>query len=49
MYYSRAGGEVVALGFQQHPIYGALEMDGRWEEGFEEPWPLIGTSDVQGG
>lgn len=49
MYYSRAGGEVVALGFQQHPIYGTLEMDGRWEEGFEEPWPLIGTPDVQGG
>lgn len=49
MYYSRAGGEVIALGFQQHPIYGTLEMDGRWEEGFEEPWPLIGTPDVQGG
>ena len=49
MYYSRAGGEVVALGFQQHPVYGLLEMDGRWEEGFQEPWPLIGTPDVQGG
>ncbi|MEQ9288011.1 MAG: c-type cytochrome [Cyclobacteriaceae bacterium] len=49
MYYSRAGGEVVALGFQQHPVYGTLEMDGRWEEGFEQPWPLIGTPDVQGG
>jgi glucose/arabinose dehydrogenase len=49
MYYSRAGGEVIALGFQQHPVYGLLEMDGRWKEGFQEPWPLIGTPDVQGG
>jgi mono/diheme cytochrome c family protein len=24
-------------------------MEGRWEEGFEEPWPIIGTPDVQGG
>jgi mono/diheme cytochrome c family protein/glucose/arabinose dehydrogenase len=49
MFYSRAGGEVVALGFQQHPVYGTLEMEGRWPEGFEEPWPIIGTPDVQGG
>ncbi|SOE22895.1 Glucose/arabinose dehydrogenase, beta-propeller fold [Spirosomataceae bacterium TFI 002] len=49
MYYSRAGGEVVALGFQQHPIYGNLEMDGRWADDFEQPWPIIGTPDVQGG
>jgi len=49
LYYSRAGGEVVALGFQQHPTYGLLEMDGRWPEDFEEPWPIIGTPDVQGG
>lgn len=49
MYYSRAGGEVVALGFQQHPIYGNLEMKGRWADDFEQPWPIIGTPDVQGG
>jgi len=49
MYYSRAGGEVVALGFQQHPSYGILEMEGRWADDFEEPWPIIGTPDVQGG
>ena len=49
LYYSRAGAEVVALGFQQHVRYGSLEMEGRWEEGFEEPWPIIGTPDVQGG
>lgn len=48
-FYSRAGSEEVALCFQQHAQYGALEMEGRWEEGFEEPWPIIGTPDVQGG
>lgn len=49
MFFSRAGGEIPALGFQQHPIYGALEMDGRWDESFMEPWPLVRTLDVQGG
>lgn len=49
LFYSKAGGEVIALGFQQHPRHGRLEMDGRWEKGFEEPWPIIGTPDVQGG
>ncbi|MFY0625813.1 MAG: c-type cytochrome [Reichenbachiella sp.] len=49
MYYSSAGGEVPALGFQIHPKYGALELNNRWEEGFVEPWPIIGTPDVQGG
>ncbi len=49
LFYSRAGGEVVASAFQQHAVYGPLEMEGRWAEGFEEPWPIIGTPDVQGG
>lgn len=48
-FYSRAGGEQVAVSFQQHAVYGGLELEGRWEEGFEEPWPIIGTPDVQGG
>ena len=49
MYYSRAGTEVPALGFQQHPIYGNLEMEGRWEEEFLQPWPIVGSIDAQGG
>ncbi|UXP32040.1 HEAT repeat domain-containing protein [Reichenbachiella agarivorans] len=49
MYYSSAGGEVPALGFQIHPVYGDLEMKGKWEEGFEKVWPVVGTPDVQGG
>ncbi len=49
IYYSSAGGETPALGYQQHPYYGTLEMEGKWEEGFEKVWPIIGTPDVQGG
>ncbi|CDF79825.1 cytochrome c-containing protein [Formosa agariphila KMM 3901] len=49
LFYSSAGGEVPALGYQQHPVYGNLEMPGKWEEGFEAVWPIIGTPDVQGG
>ncbi len=49
LFFSRAGAEVPALGFQQHPIYGGLEMEGKWDESFMEPWPLVGTLDAQGG
>ncbi|GAA4238386.1 hypothetical protein GCM10022291_28660 [Postechiella marina] len=48
-YYSSAGGENPALGFQQHPTYGNLELQGQKTEGFEAVWPIIGTPDVQGG
>lgn len=49
LFFSRAGAEVPALGFQQHPVYGGLEMKGAWEESFMEPWPIVGTPDAQGG
>jgi mono/diheme cytochrome c family protein len=49
LFFSRAGAEVPALGFQQHPVYGSLEMEGRWNESFMEPWPIVGTLDAQGG
>ncbi len=49
LYYSSAGGENSALGFQQHPYYGNLELKNQKEEGFEAVWPIIGTPDVQGG
>jgi mono/diheme cytochrome c family protein len=49
LFFSRAGAEIPALGFQQHPIYGSLEMKGKWDSTFMEPWPLIGTTDAQGG
>lgn len=49
LFFSRAGAEVPALGFQQHPIYGGLEMEGHWDESFMVPWPIVGTLDAQGG
>ena len=49
LFYSRAGGETVASNFQQHAVYGPLDMEGRWADDFEQPWPIIGTPDVQGG
>jgi len=49
IFYSRAGAEVPALGFQQHPSYGSLELPGKWDESFMEPWPIVGTPDAQGG
>jgi mono/diheme cytochrome c family protein/glucose/arabinose dehydrogenase len=49
IFYSRAGAEIPALGFQQHPIYGSLELPNQWDESFMEPWPIVGTPDAQGG
>jgi mono/diheme cytochrome c family protein/glucose/arabinose dehydrogenase len=49
LFFSRAGAEIPALGFQQHPQYGSLELKGRWDESFMEPWPIVGTPDAQGG
>ena len=49
MYYSAAGGENPAYGFQQPAVYGAYDPPGRLAEGFMEPWPIVGTPDVQGG
>ncbi len=49
MYYSSAGGENPAYGFQQPAVYGHVKLEGRLAEGFIEPWPVVGTLDVQGG
>ena len=49
MYYSTAGGENPAYGFQQAAIYGEFNPKGRLSPGFIEPWPIVGTPDVQGG
>jgi mono/diheme cytochrome c family protein/glucose/arabinose dehydrogenase len=49
LFFSRAGAEIPALGFQQHPQYGSLELKGQWDESFMEPWPVVGTPDAQGG
>ncbi|CAH8282525.1 putative membrane-bound dehydrogenase-like protein [Mariniflexile fucanivorans] len=49
MYYSSAGSENPAYGFQQPAAYGNYNPEGRLSEGFMEPWPVVGTPDVQGG
>lgn len=49
LYFSRAGGEIPALGFQQNPAYGQLTLKNHWDESFLEPWPIVGNIDVQGG
>jgi glucose/arabinose dehydrogenase len=49
MYYSSAGSENPAYGFQQPPVYGEFNLKDRLEKGFVQPWPIVGTPDVQGG
>ena len=49
MYFSRAGGEVAAMGFQINPAYGALDFADQYSAEFAEVWPIIATPDVQGG
>ena len=49
MYYSSAGSENPAYGFQQPAVYGDYNPEGRLSEGFMEPWPIVGTPDVEGG
>ncbi|HEX8059900.1 MAG TPA: c-type cytochrome [Cyclobacteriaceae bacterium] len=48
LFFSRAGAEVPANGFQQHVSYGVLDLPG-YDESFLEPWPIVGTPDAQGG
>ncbi len=49
LFYSRAGGEIPAQGFQINPRYGTLEFTDQYNEAFQQVWPIIATPDVQGG
>jgi glucose/arabinose dehydrogenase/mono/diheme cytochrome c family protein len=49
LYFSSAGGEVPALGFQINPVYGRMEFNDQYDEEFNAVWPIIKTPDVQGG
>ena len=49
MYYSSAGMEQPAFGFQIMRGYGKVGLKDELAPGFMEPWPLIATPDVQGG
>jgi glucose/arabinose dehydrogenase/mono/diheme cytochrome c family protein len=49
LFFSRAGGEIPASGFQINPAYGALEFPDQYSEEFNAVWPIIATPDIQGG
>lgn len=49
LYYSAAGAEIPALGFQQNPYYGRLDFNDQYDDEFKAVWPVIATPDVQGG
>lgn len=49
IFYSRAGGEIPAIGFQINPVYGTLDFGDQYSASFSEVWPLMATPDVQGG
>jgi len=49
LFFSRAGGEIPASGFQINPIYGGLEFPDQYSEEFNAVWPIISTPDIQGG
>ncbi|HEX8609153.1 MAG TPA: hypothetical protein VF679_10990, partial [Pedobacter sp.] len=49
LFYSRAGGEIPASGFQINPVYGTLDFQDQYNAEFSEVWPIIATPDVQGG
>ncbi|HET7115382.1 MAG TPA: HEAT repeat domain-containing protein [Hanamia sp.] len=49
LFFSSAGGETPALGFQINPVYGQLDFPDQLAPGFDAVWPIIATPDVQGG
>lgn len=49
LYFSAAGAEIPALGFQQNPYYGRLDFNDQYDDEFKAVWPVISTPDVQGG
>lgn len=49
LFFSSAGGEVPALGFQINPVYGRMEFTDQYTQEFNEVWPIIKTPDVEGG
>ncbi|WP_240975436.1 DUF7133 domain-containing protein [Chitinophaga fulva] len=49
LYFSLAGGEVPAYGFQINPFYGRYDVPRQLDKDFNAVWPIIATPDVQGG
>lgn len=49
MYFSSAGAEIPATGFQINPVYGILNPRDQFNDEFQAVWPIIATPDVEGG
>ncbi|MFT5127831.1 MAG: mono/diheme cytochrome c family protein [Rhodothermales bacterium] len=49
LYYSRAGGDLPAQGFQFPPSYGIANLPGQFSDKFNEVHPLCKLLDVEGG
>lgn len=49
LFFSSAGAEIPALGFQLNPSYGLLNPRDQFDDEFQAVWPIIATPDVQGG
>lgn len=48
-WFVNAGGEKGPVNFQTPIVYGAFNVTGQFEPGFDVVWPAIGLADVQGG
>lgn len=49
LFFSNAGAEIPALGFQMNPAYGLLNPSDQYEKGFQEVWPVIASPDAKPG
>ncbi len=49
LFFSSAGAEIPAVGFQINPAYGLLNPRDQFNDAFQAVWPIIATPDVQGG
>ena len=43
VFFSRAGAEIPALGFQINPVYGQLDFPDQYSQAFSAVWPIIAT------
>lgn len=49
LYLSSAGGESPLVRAQINPAYGGLDLPDQFSDEFQQVWPIMKTSDVQGG
>ncbi|HEX5552102.1 MAG TPA: c-type cytochrome, partial [Chitinophagaceae bacterium] len=49
LFFSNAGAEIPALGYQMNPAYGLLNPSDQYAKGFQEVWPIIASPDAKPG